>query len=105
MRRMAGTGPTWSLEYARDGNARTTSHTALESRSISHRFPEGAAMDPKHFRQVLGQYPTGVVIVTSVSAQGEALGMTVGSFTSVSLDPPLVAFLPDKPPSSWLALR
>ena len=62
-------------------------------------------MDPKHFRQVLGQYPTGVVIVTSVSAQGEALGMTVGSFTSVSLDPPLVAFLPDKASSSWKALR
>lgn len=62
-------------------------------------------MDPKHFRQVLGQYPTGVVIVTSVSAQGEALGMTVGSFTSVSLDPPLVAFLPDKASSSWRALR
>ena len=62
-------------------------------------------MDPQHFRQVLGQYPTGVVIVTSMSAQGEALGMTVGSFTSVSLDPPLVAFLPDKASSSWKALR
>lgn len=62
-------------------------------------------MDPKQFRQVLGQYPTGVVIVTAMSAQGEALGMTVGSFTSVSLDPPLVAFLPDKGSSSWKALR
>jgi hypothetical protein len=36
---MAGTGPAWSLGYASDGNARTTSHTALESRSI--RFTKG----------------------------------------------------------------
>jgi flavin reductase (DIM6/NTAB) family NADH-FMN oxidoreductase RutF len=62
-------------------------------------------MDPKRFREVLGQYPTGVVVVTALSASGEALGMTVGSFTSVSLDPPLVAFLPDKASSSWKAIR
>ena len=62
-------------------------------------------MDPKHFRQVLGQYPTGVAIVTAMGAEGEPLGMTVGSFTSVSLDPPLIAFLPDRKSSSWKALR
>ena len=57
------------------------------------------------FRQVLGQYPTGVVIVTALDAAGAPLGMTVGSFSSVSLDPPLVAFMPDKKSSSWKALR
>lgn len=62
-------------------------------------------LDPMRFRQVLGQYPTGVVVVTAVDAGGAPLGMTVGSFTSVSLDPPLVAFLPDKNSSSWRALR
>jgi flavin reductase (DIM6/NTAB) family NADH-FMN oxidoreductase RutF/DNA-binding IclR family transcriptional regulator len=62
-------------------------------------------LDPARFRQVLGQYPTGVVVVTAVGADGAPLGMTVGSFTSVSLDPPLVAFLPDKNSSSWRALR
>jgi flavin reductase (DIM6/NTAB) family NADH-FMN oxidoreductase RutF/DNA-binding IclR family transcriptional regulator len=62
-------------------------------------------MDATLFRQVLGQYPTGVVVVTAKSATGEALGMTVGSFTSASLDPPLVAFLPDKKSASWKALR
>jgi flavin reductase (DIM6/NTAB) family NADH-FMN oxidoreductase RutF/DNA-binding IclR family transcriptional regulator len=61
--------------------------------------------DPTHFRQVLGQYPTGVVVVTALDAAGTAIGMTVGSFTSVSLDPPLVAFLPDQGSSSWRALR
>lgn len=62
-------------------------------------------VDPAHFRQVLGQYPTGVVVVTAVTADGLPIGMTVGSFTSVSLDPPLVAFLPDKKSASWAALR
>ncbi|MBY6414347.1 flavin reductase family protein [Rhodococcus sp. BP-252] len=50
------------------------------------------AHDPTHFRTVLGQFCTGVVVVTSVDDAGSPLGMAVGSFTSVSLDPPLVAF-------------
>ena len=64
-----------------------------------------SSIDSSLFREVLGQYPTGVVVVTAVSADGDPLGMTVGSFTSVSLDPPLVAFLPSKSSSSWIALR
>lgn len=63
------------------------------------------AVNPALFRQVLGQYPTGVVVITALSPEGEPLGMTVGSFTSVSLEPPLVAFLPDKKSSSWRSLR
>jgi flavin reductase (DIM6/NTAB) family NADH-FMN oxidoreductase RutF/DNA-binding IclR family transcriptional regulator len=66
---------------------------------------EGSVVDPGRFRQVLGQYPTGVVIVTALDGDGSPLGMTVGSFSSVSLDPPLVAFMPDKKSSSWKALR
>jgi len=62
-------------------------------------------LDPARFREVLGQYPTGVAVVTGLSKDGEPLGMTVGSFTSVSLSPPLVAFLPAKDSSSWRALR
>jgi flavin reductase (DIM6/NTAB) family NADH-FMN oxidoreductase RutF/DNA-binding IclR family transcriptional regulator len=62
-------------------------------------------LDPAHFREVLGQYPTGVVVVTTVDPGGTAHGMTVGSFTSVSLDPPLVAFLPEKTSSSWNSLK
>lgn len=57
--------------------------------------------DPQHFRRVLGNFPTGVVVVTAVDASGEPAGMAVGSFTSVSLDPPLVAFLPDKSSTSF----
>lgn len=53
-------------------------------------------IDRGHFRRVLGQYPTGVCVITAIGPDGEPVGMTVGSFTSVSLDPPLVAFLPMK---------
>lgn len=64
-----------------------------------------ATIDPGHFRKVMGQFPTGVVVVTAMGADGEPLGMTVGSFTSVSLDPPLVAYLPSKTSSSYASLR
>lgn len=57
--------------------------------------------DSATFRRVLGHYPTGVCIVTAVEEGGAPAGMAVGSFTSVSLDPPLVAFFPDKRSTSW----
>ena len=53
------------------------------------------------FRQVLGNYPTGVAAITAMSADGTPIGMVVGTFTSVSLDPPLVGFLPDKSSTTW----
>jgi len=53
------------------------------------------------FRQVLGHYPTGVCVITALDAAGQPCGLVVGSFTSVSLDPPLVGFFPDKRSSSW----
>lgn len=51
-------------------------------------------IDARLFREVLGHYPTGVVLVTAIGGDGGPIGMIVGSFTSVSLEPPLVAFLP-----------
>ncbi len=51
---------------------------------------------PELFRSVLGHYPTGVVVVTAMSGEGKPLGMVIGSFTSVSLDPPMVAYLPTR---------
>lgn len=60
-----------------------------------------ASFDSATFRRVLGHYPTGVCAVTAVEADGAPIGMVVGSFTSVSLDPPLVAFFPAKSSGSW----
>lgn len=51
--------------------------------------------DSRRFRDALGRYPTGVAIVTTF-ADGKALGMTVNSFASVSLDPPLVLWSVEK---------
>ena len=45
--------------------------------------------DTKAFRRALGSFPTGVAVVTA-AAESEPVGITVNSFTSVSLDPPLV---------------
>ncbi|MGK4921363.1 flavin reductase [Bordetella hinzii] len=56
-------------------------------------------------RALLGSYPTGVAVVTGRDAAGAPLGMVVGTFTSVSLDPPLVAFLPMKTSRTFKALR
>jgi flavin reductase (DIM6/NTAB) family NADH-FMN oxidoreductase RutF/DNA-binding IclR family transcriptional regulator len=61
--------------------------------------------DPAQFRYVLGQYPTGVTLITAAHPGGEPVGMVVGTFTSVSLDPPIVAFLPDRKSSSWPKIR
>ncbi len=62
------------------------------------------AIDSRSFRDVLGHFPTGVTAVTAVH-EGRPVGMAIGSFTSVSLDPPLVAFLPTKDSSTWAAIR
>ncbi len=47
-------------------------------------------LDPRELRNALGRFATGVTVVTTVTGQEEALGLTVNSFSSVSLDPPLV---------------
>lgn len=47
-------------------------------------------MDSFEFRQLCGRFATGIGIVTTVDAVGQPVGMTVNSFASVSLDPPLV---------------
>jgi flavin reductase (DIM6/NTAB) family NADH-FMN oxidoreductase RutF len=63
------------------------------------------SIDPAIFRQVLGSYPTGVSVITALDAEGNPAGMVVGTFTSVSLDPPLVGFLPDKKSTSWPVIQ
>ena len=62
---------------------------------------DATTIDRATFRRVLGHYPTGVCVVTAVEPAGGPIGLVVGSFTSVSLDPPLVAFFPDRGSSTW----
>jgi flavin reductase (DIM6/NTAB) family NADH-FMN oxidoreductase RutF len=49
-----------------------------------------SAIDPRDFRNALGSYATGVTIITAADADGKPVGLTCNSFTSVSLNPPLV---------------
>jgi flavin reductase (DIM6/NTAB) family NADH-FMN oxidoreductase RutF len=56
---------------------------------------------PAAFRRILGHYPTGVCVITATEADGTPLGMAVGSFSSASLEPPLIAFFPDKSSTTW----
>jgi 3-hydroxy-9,10-secoandrosta-1,3,5(10)-triene-9,17-dione monooxygenase reductase component len=61
-------------------------------------------VDPDRFRTILGHAPSAVVIVTGFGPDGP-VGLSVGSFVSVSLDPPLVGFFPAKTSTSWPSIR
>jgi len=65
---------------------------------------ESHAFDDAKFRQVLGHFPTGVTVVTAVDDDGP-VGMAIGSFTSVSLEPPQVLFCAGVASSSWARIR
>jgi 3-hydroxy-9,10-secoandrosta-1,3,5(10)-triene-9,17-dione monooxygenase reductase component len=56
------------------------------------------------FRQAMGQFCTGVVVVTGLS-NGEPVGFTAQSFVSLSLDPPLVGICPARSSQSWPRVR
>jgi 3-hydroxy-9,10-secoandrosta-1,3,5(10)-triene-9,17-dione monooxygenase reductase component len=56
------------------------------------------------FRHVLSHVPTGVVVVAGHDGTAPA-GLAIGSFTSISLDPPLVGFYPDRASTSWPVIR
>lgn len=71
---------------------------------IPEEQPGAPGIDAARFRQVLGHFPTGVTVITAVGPEGPA-GLAIGSFTSLSLDPPLVAFCPDRSSSSWPGIR
>jgi 3-hydroxy-9,10-secoandrosta-1,3,5(10)-triene-9,17-dione monooxygenase reductase component len=63
----------------------------------------GQMGDPVLFRRVLSHFATGVVVVTAFDS--EPLGMTCQSFSSLSLDPPLVMFCPAHTSTTWPRIR
>jgi 3-hydroxy-9,10-secoandrosta-1,3,5(10)-triene-9,17-dione monooxygenase reductase component len=58
-------------------------------------------IDSETFRNVMANYPTGVCVVSAIDEAGLPCGLVIGSFTSVSLNPPLVGFFPGKNSGSW----
>jgi flavin reductase (DIM6/NTAB) family NADH-FMN oxidoreductase RutF len=67
--------------------------------------PPRAQHDARDFRTALGAFPTGVCLVTTVDAQGKPHGMPVNSFSSVSLDPPMVLWSLSRNASSAAVFR
>lgn len=59
-----------------------------------------ATFDSAKYRQVLGHFPTGVTVITATS-DGHPIGFAVGSFASLSLEPPQVLFCAGKSSSTW----
>ena len=62
-------------------------------------------LDREAFRRALGQFVTGVAIITAAGPEDEMIGVTVSSFNSVSLDPPLILFSVDRAAHSLAALQ
>src|SRR5256714_12191834 len=60
--------------------------------------------DAARFRQILGCFPTGVTVVTTLQ-DGRPVGLAAGSFFSVSLDPPLVGFCVMTTSNTWPAIE
>jgi flavin reductase (DIM6/NTAB) family NADH-FMN oxidoreductase RutF len=70
-----------------------------------HDSTAAAEFDRTKFRRVLGCFATGVTIVTSIQEDGVPCGLTANSFTSVSLDPPLILVCLDARSNSLGAIR
>ena len=63
-----------------------------------------APFDAAAFRRTLGRFATGVTLVTAADASGP-LGLIVNAFTSVSLEPPLIAIYPSRHSFTWSRMR
>ncbi|MDR8407284.1 flavin reductase family protein [Nonomuraea sp. 3-1Str] len=69
-----------------------------------HGRARGEAVDADRFKEALAVHAAGVVVITARS-EGVPVGLTATSFSSVSLDPPLVSFYVDRSSTTWPWLR
>jgi flavin reductase (DIM6/NTAB) family NADH-FMN oxidoreductase RutF len=71
---------------------------------VTDRAPQTSAFDAAKYRQVLGHFPTGVTVITATH-EGTPTGTAIGSFASLSLEPPQVLFCIGQTSSTWPRLR
>ncbi len=64
-----------------------------------------ADFDKTEFRKTLGQFATGVTIITTLDKDGEAVGVTASSFNSLSMKPPMILWSLDKSAFSLAAFQ
>jgi flavin reductase (DIM6/NTAB) family NADH-FMN oxidoreductase RutF len=67
--------------------------------------PERPVFSDRHFRDALAQFPTGVTVICTREASGRYVGFTAGSFSSVSLDPPLILWTLSRKSASLAAFE
>ncbi|MCE3551450.1 flavin reductase family protein [Pseudonocardia sp. RS11V-5] len=60
---------------------------------------------PEHFREVLGAFCSGITVITAAGPDGAPLGMTCQSFSSLSLDPPMILIAPALTSTTWPRIR
>ena len=63
------------------------------------------SIEPRDFRDTVGCFATGITIITTVDEAGVPIGLTANSFTSLSLDPPMVLFCLDRRVASFDAFQ
>jgi 3-hydroxy-9,10-secoandrosta-1,3,5(10)-triene-9,17-dione monooxygenase reductase component len=66
---------------------------------------EYPAIDGRQFRNVLGQFATGITVITTFDGDSAPMGFACQSFAALSLEPPLVLFCPTKTSRSWAAIE
>jgi 3-hydroxy-9,10-secoandrosta-1,3,5(10)-triene-9,17-dione monooxygenase reductase component len=97
-----------NLPHGSSADAATTGAPPGLIDSFTNSFDFSAVAEDAHvapeqaqaFRDVLGRFATGVTVVTAMAVDGP-VGMTCQSFSSVSLKPPLVLFLPARTSRAW----
>ncbi|MET8503341.1 flavin reductase family protein [Streptomyces sp. NPDC004787] len=89
-----------AVRYLRSAGAPTAVEPLPRPALRAVRDDERAPVDAAEFRRVLGHFASGVTIVTALDADGPT-GFACQSFASLSLDPPLVAFMVARTSTTW----
>ena len=79
--------------------------TAVDNAAQGVPDADPAGVSPAQLREAMGQFATGVTVVTSVGADGEPVGTTANAVTSLSLEPPLVLVCFDLNSATLTAIR
>ena len=82
-------------QFCLDANCGSTDNTVSSSAGLSVFLMNQPQHDSRALRNALGRFATGVVVVTAIDPDGHPIGLTVNSFSAVSLDPALVLWCLD----------
>jgi flavin reductase (DIM6/NTAB) family NADH-FMN oxidoreductase RutF len=96
----------WKGPLARGRRSPARPATTADGEPGRRGADEAGSIDERRFRSILGRFATGVVAITAIEHEtGTPTGLAANSFTSVSLDPPLVAFCVAHTSGTWPKLR